>query len=139
VPGQGAGAIGKYHVDGTGYHLLESQGQRAVHRTGLHRLGRKGKCRGAAGAVICHIENGHPVDIHVVQGGLACTAIAVDIACVGLLNQAVADARILQGQAGGILPHDVIGVRLTRFAERHHAYAGDYDLVVHSLLSLELG
>ncbi|MNF71365.1 hypothetical protein D3C84_533130 [compost metagenome] len=138
VSRQWADLVREDHVDRACGHLFESKRQGAFDLLPPDSLYRQGKRRGATGAVVVDVENRDAADVYPVERGLSCAAIPIDIAAKGLLDQRIVDAGILERRPCGLFTHDIVALRLTRFAERHHAYSGDNNIGTHSDSSINV-
>ncbi|MNF84210.1 hypothetical protein D3C84_665600 [compost metagenome] len=123
--------IGPGGFQGTGVHLLEAEGQGAVHRAACHGLAGQEQCRGAGGAVVVDVDQRDAGHADPVQGFLPARGVAVDVAGIGLLDVTEVQAGIGQGLANRLFAHDVVGLVGARLLERDHADAGNEYFLAH--------
>ncbi|MNN29732.1 hypothetical protein D3C81_1433490 [compost metagenome] len=116
---------------GTGLHLFETERQGTLDRTTFHGLARQEQGAGAGGAVVVDVDHRDAAHAHFVECGLATGGVTVDVAGIGLLNQVVIQAGILQGQANGLGAHLDVGAAGARLDERDHADAGNVRFLRH--------
>ncbi|MCY1297392.1 hypothetical protein D9M70_468300 [compost metagenome] len=121
-----------------GLHLLEAEGQGAIHRAALHRLASQIERTGAAAAVVVDVDHRNAGEPHFIERRLAAGGVAVDVPGIGLLNLAVVQAGILQRQADGLRAHFDIGTALAGLGKRNHADTGDIDFLRHHFLQGQL-
>ncbi|MNC38105.1 hypothetical protein D3C75_866950 [compost metagenome] len=131
---QRARAIREGAADGSGNHLLETEGQDDVHHAAGDGLVGQVQGRGTAGAVVVYVQYRDAGHADVVEHTLATGRVTENVAGECLLDRLVTDAGICQGQAHGLLAHDRIGLALTRFYEGDHAYTRNDDFLHHVLL-----
>ena len=115
--------VGGRDPESTGIHLLEAQGQGDVAHAVRHRLARQEEGRRTRRAGVVDVDDRDAREPHFVQRLLAAGGVAVVKAGVGLLDLAVFQPRILQGQARGFGAHGVVRFASAWLLEGHHAYA----------------
>ncbi|MNZ75395.1 hypothetical protein D3C78_938700 [compost metagenome] len=136
---QGRGAVGPHGLQRTRVHLLEAEGQGAVHGAALHGLAGQEQGGGAGGAVVVDVDHRDAGHADAVHGLLAAGRIAIDVTGVSLLDIGKLQAGIGQRQADRLLAHHVVGLAGARLGELDHADASDEYLVAHFISPGEFG
>ncbi|MNZ83711.1 hypothetical protein D3C78_1024480 [compost metagenome] len=125
-------------LQGTGLHLFEAEGQRAIHRAAFHRLARQVEGGRAAAAVVVDVDHRDTGQAHLIQRRLAAGGVAVHIPGIRLLDLAVIHAGVLQGLADGLRAHFDVGPALARLGKWNHADTGDKYFLRHHVLQGQL-
>ena len=129
---EGVDAVGEDGSDRAWPHLLETERQGAVDRAALDRLARQEQGAGPRRAVVVDVDDRDARHAGLVDGALTRTALAENIADVGLLDLVVGDPAILEGQAGRRATHDVVVFALARLGERDHPDPRDQHFALRS-------
>ncbi|MCY1245805.1 hypothetical protein D9M72_589790 [compost metagenome] len=122
----------------TRLHLLETKCQGAIHRAALHGLPCQVKRGGATATVVVDVDHRDAGQAHLIKGRLAAGGVAIDITGIGLLDLAVVQPRVLQGQAYGLGAHLDVGTALARLGKRNHADTGYIHSLRHHFLQGQL-
>lgn len=131
-------AVGEDIADGARTHLLETDRQRALDRAACHGLPCQEESRRARRAIVVHVEDGDCRHTCLVDDALPRAAVAIDVTGIGLLDDIVGQARILQAQGDCLCAHAHIAVAGTRLPEGDCSNPRNDDLHGHGI-SLALG
>ncbi|MNM76238.1 hypothetical protein D3C81_880560 [compost metagenome] len=131
-------AIIEHRTQGAGLHLLEAQGQGAFHGTALHCLASQEQRGGAGGAVVVDVDHRHTAHADFVECRLAAGGITVHVTDIGLLDQVVVQAGVLQRQTGGFSAHLDVRATGARLEKRDHANPGNIRFLRHHNLHIKL-
>ncbi|MCY1433985.1 hypothetical protein D9M71_500290 [compost metagenome] len=115
-------------------HLLEAQGDGALDGAAFDGLARQEQGAGAGGAVVVDVEDRDAAHADFVQSSLAAGGVTVDVTDIGLLDQLVVQAGVLQRQAGGFGAHLDVGAAGARLDEGDHADTGNVGFLRHLVL-----
>ncbi|MNT06206.1 hypothetical protein D3C72_1408620 [compost metagenome] len=126
--------IGKHRPQGAGLHLLEAQGQGALHRPAFHGLASQVQGSGTRGAVVVDVHYRYAAHAHFVECRLAAGGIAIDISDISLLNQVIVQSCVFQCLASGFSAHFDIRPTGPRLQERDHTNPGNVRFVRHHIL-----